>query len=67
MSIQRGALLLVRVGGVLVASGIASAFLSWALAYFQVSLASIAIPVGVALLIGSVLFVLGAVIASAKR
>ena len=50
-----------RVGGIMVAVGIALAYLAWALAYSQVSLAAIAIPVGVVLLGGVLLFVIGAV------
>ena len=45
----------------MVAVGIALAYLAWALAYSQVSLAAIAIPVGVVLLGGVLLFVIGAV------
>ena len=45
----------------MVAAGIALSYLAWALAYSQVSLAAIAIPVGVVLLGGVALFILGAV------
>ena len=61
-------LILMRVGGVMVAAGIAVAYLAWALSYSKVSLAAIAIPVGVVLLGGVLVFVIGAVAgANARR
>ena len=59
--VPRVPLILMRVGGIMVASGIALAYLAWALSYSKVSLAVIAIPVGVVLLGGVLLFVIGAV------
>ena len=46
----------------MVAAGIALAYLSWALSYSQVNLALIAIPVGLTILAGVLLFVIGAVV-----
>ena len=60
-------LILMRVGGIMVAAGIALAYLAWALSYSQVSLATIAIPVGVVLLGGVLLFVIGAVSGAKAR
>jgi len=61
-------LVLMRVGGIMVAAGIALAYLAWALSYSKVSLAAIAIPIGVVLLGGVLVFVIGAVSgASARR
>ena len=51
----------------MVAAGIALAYLAWALSYSQVSLAAIAIPVGVVLLGGVLLFVIGAVSGARTR
>ena len=59
-SISHVSLILMRVGGIMVAAGIALAYLAWALAYSRVSLAAIAIPVSVVLLGGVLLFVIGA-------
>lgn len=67
MSIRRGPLLLMRAGGALVAVGIACAYLIWALSYSRVNLASIAIPVGLVLIVGTALFIAGAFAASGKR
>ena len=67
MSAPRVPLLLMRVGGVMVAAGIALAYLAWALAYSRVSLAAIAIPVSAVLAGGVVLFIVGALAGSAKR
>jgi hypothetical protein len=61
VSVARVPLVLMRVGGIMVAAGIALSYLAWALAYSQVSLAAIAIPVGVVLLGGVALFIIGAV------
>lgn len=55
-------LILMRTGGVLVAAGVALAYLAWALSYSQVNLAAIAIPVGAMLAGGVLLFVIGAAI-----
>ena len=60
-------LILMRVGGIMVAAGIALAYLAWALSYSQVSLAAIAIPIGVVLLGGVLLFIVGAVTGAARR
>jgi len=60
-------LVLMRVGAVMVAAGIAAAYLAWALSYAQVSLAAIAIPVGVVLLGGVLVFVIGAVSGASAR
>ena len=60
-------LILMRVGGIMVAAGIALAYLAWALSYSRVSLAAIAIPVGVVLLGGVLLFVIGAVSGAKAR
>ncbi len=60
-------LILMRVGGVMVAAGIALAYLAWALSYSKVSLAAIAIPVGVVLLGGVLVFVVGAVAGARAR
>lgn len=56
-----------RVGGIMVAAGIALAYLIWALSYSRVNLASIAIPVGAVLLGGVVVFVIGAVFGARAR
>ena len=66
-AVRRVPLILMRVGGIMVAVGIALAYLAWALAYSQVSLAAIAIPVGVVLLGGVLLFVIGAVSGARAR
>ena len=60
-------LILMRIGGIMVAAGIALAYLAWALSYSRVSLAAIAIPVGVVLLGGVLLFVIGAVSGAKAR
>lgn len=60
-------LILMRVGGIMVAAGIALAYLAWALSYSRVSLAAIAIPVGVVLLGGVLVFVIGAVSGARAR
>ena len=60
-------LVLMRVGAVMVAAGIAAAYLAWALSYAQVSLAAIAIPVGVVLMGGVLVFVIGAVSGAKAR
>ncbi len=60
-------LILMRVGGVMVAAGVALAYLAWALSYSRVSLAAIAIPVGAVLLGGVLLFVIGAVFGAKAR
>ena len=51
----------------MVAAGVALSYLTWALAYSRVSLAAIAIPVGVVLLGGVLLFVIGAVSGAKAR
>ena len=65
--VPRVPLILMRVGGIMVASGIALAYLAWALSYAKVSLAAIAIPIGVVLLGGVLLFVIGAVSGARAR
>lgn len=60
-------LILMRVGGIMVAAGIALAYLAWALSYSRVSLAAIAIPIGVVLLGGVLVFVIGAVSGAGAR
>ena len=60
-------LILMRIGGIMVAAGIALAYLAWALSYSRVSLAAIAIPVGVVLLGGVLVFVIGAVSGASAR
>ena len=60
-------LILMRVGGIMVAAGIALAYLAWALSYSKVSLAAIAIPIGVVLLGGVLVFVIGAVSGARAR
>ena len=60
-------LLLMRIGCVMVAAGVALAYLAWALAYARVSLAAIAGPVGAVLLAGVALFVVGALTGAGRR
>ena len=65
--VSRVPLILMRVGGIMVAAGIALAYLAWALSYSRVNLAAIAIPVGAVLLGGVLLFIIGAVTGAARR
>ena len=60
-------LILMRVGGIMVAAGIALAYLAWALSYSRVSLAAIAIPIGAVLIGGVLVFVIGAVSGAGAR
>ena len=65
--VPRVPLILMRVGGIMVAAGIALAYLAWALSYSRVSLAAIAIPIGAVLIGGVLVFVVGAVSGAGAR
>lgn len=60
-------LFLMRIGSVMVAAGVALAYLAWALAWSRVSLAAIAVPVGAVLLGGVALFIVGALTGAGRR